>query len=80
MKQTWLTGLSKEQKEKFEKEFKNSRPVLERLIAICNDKYKAADHSAIMKDKYEMPSWSEYQADTNGTKRTLLMIIKLLEI
>ena len=79
MNQTWLTGVPEDQQERFKKEFNNSRPVLDRLIQILEDKYKAADADANKREHYLKPAWSEYQADRIGTKRVLREIQNLLE-
>lgn len=79
MNNTWIANLDKEATERFTREFKSSRPVLDRLIQILEDKYKAADHDALKREHYNKPSWAEYQADRVGTRRTLLEIQRLLE-
>jgi len=48
------------------------------LKDILQEDLDALEKDGMKKDHYYMPAWSEYQADRNGSKRTLRKIIDLL--
>jgi len=48
------------------------------LKDILQEDLDALERDGMKKDHYYMPAWSEYQADRNGSKRTLRKIIELL--
>lgn len=69
-----------EEKERFVKYIKNNRTILERLSAILLKWDNETASTEISEKSYESPSWTYKQADTNGYRRCIRDIQKLLNL
>ena len=67
-------------KEEFKNMVRASKPVLDRVINIMNDKIKHLEKDQEALDNYDSPNWAYKQIDYNSTKRAYKHIINLLEI
>lgn len=77
---SWTTNLTdEEQKEEFQKRLLQNVDLFRRLAEIVNDKVRGNSRSRIEKKSYEVPAWSEYQADSNGFERGMTEILELLK-
>ncbi len=72
----WTAGV--EAPEEFEAKLKEQKPLFQRLYAILNEKTSANYKQNIRADKYEIPNWSERQADSIGYARALEEVKQLL--
>jgi hypothetical protein len=72
----WLHGLSTEEALDFERTWRNSTYVLDRLKAILERKKIGLEVDKC--DDYNNPQWAVLRADKNGTLRTLQEILRLL--
>lgn len=73
----WLAGIpDQEEREQFEKAWRNSTYVLDRLKAILERKMAGLDIDK--PDDYDNPSWAVKRADRNGELRALTEILRLL--
>jgi hypothetical protein len=71
---------TKEQREEFEKRILGCQDVLEVISNLLEGDLRKIDKDSLNKEHYFMPSWAEYQADRNGSKRQLKKILTLLEV
>jgi len=76
----WTKHLPEDQKEKFKSEVLGSKRVLNRLQAIINEMKEDADKSELDTRIYEVPNWDYRQADTNGFKRALKLVSKIINL
>ena len=76
----WFSGLKPAAKNELKSQVIGSRNVLERLSEILEGRLKASQTASWRKTTYEMPAWSEYQADQLGEQRTLQSIIDLVTL
>ena len=75
----WTKHLKdKATKAEYEERLSRMSDVWDVLKNILQEDLNALDKDSMNKDHYFMPAWSEYQADRNGSKRTLKKIIELL--
>lgn len=72
----WIHGLDQEQKQEFEKTWRNSTFVLDKLKAIINRKLEGLELDK--EDDYKNPNWPIARADKNGQIRQLKYILSLL--
>jgi hypothetical protein len=73
----WLAGIpTQEEQEQFEKAWRNSTYVLDRLKTILERKMISLEFDK--PDDYNNPQWSVLRADKNGTLRALKEIYRLL--
>lgn len=80
MKTTWLKDCTTEQaKQERELLLKKSKKGLKVLKDIVTEKLESTRKSRIQKEKFESAGWAYEQADLNGTERTLLSILDLLD-
>ena len=77
----WTKHLQdKKEKEQFQRTISGSKPVLNRLKAILEEKEKALDRSEMSIEVYNTPNWSERQAHKNGNREMLYFLKKLVDI
>lgn len=77
----WTKHISDEQeKEQFRNSVLGSKQVLRRLQALLNEMKEDADSTELNTKIYDMPNWDYRQADTNGYKRCLKHISKLINL
>ena len=78
IKTDWIKHIKDpKQREEFRGYVVNSRPLLERLIDILEERIK---NSEPKKTDYEQGSWPYYMADTIGYQRALKEVIRLVDI
>lgn len=70
-----LRGLSKEDKEFFERTLKTS-PVFEKLRELLSETIRRELEPR--SSDYEKPSWAYYQADRNGSLRAYQRILEII--
>jgi hypothetical protein len=81
MKIQWIAHLKDEDaKERFEKQIRSAKPVLERLQYLLEQRRKAIDTIETGVDKYIQPGWSAIQAHYNGEKASIKYILNLLNL
>lgn len=78
---TFQALLTEEEKPLYEDYFntKSSKALRKKLVEFFEKKITASFLKTDKENKYEMPSWSEYQADAIGSRRALREIIQLLK-
>jgi len=69
-----------EEKEKFRNQVLGSKVVLNRLQAIVNEMKEDADNTELNTKVYDIPNWAYRQADTNGFKRALKLVSKVINL
>lgn len=69
-----------EEKERFKNSVLGSKIVLERLQALINEMREDAENHELNTKVYDIPNWDYRQADTNGYKRCLNQISKLITL
>lgn len=75
----WYKGVPKEEdRVKLAAEIMSSRPTLELLRTLLEDRIAALEATHAKKTNYDSPSWAYAQADYVGAKRTLREIIELV--
>ena len=75
----WLKNLREtESKEKRTALVNGSREILDILKGILEAELDSSRKKKTNKAHYLMPAWSEFQADSNATERTLQQVIDLL--
>lgn len=70
---------TQEDKVDFERSYLNATSVLKRLKELIYEMDVDSENKEISKDVYDSPNWDYKQADTNGYKRCLKQISKLIE-
>ena len=77
----WTKHLSSaEEKEKFEKGLRSSRWIIDRLSDMLKQIEENVVNTETSLRTYETPNWDYRQADTNGYRRCLNTIQKLLDL
>lgn len=76
----WLKGVNPKDKEELKTAILLAGIPLNRLKEILEEFLEVSRKEASKADKYELPAWSEYQADKIGEQRALTKVIKLLEL
>ena len=77
----WTKHISDEQeKERFRNQILNSKQVLNRLQALLNEMKEDVDSTELNTKIYDIPNWDYRQADTNGYKRCLKQISKIITL
>lgn len=69
-----------EEKERFKNQVIGSKAVLTRLQALMAEMQEDVDNTEMNTKIYDIPNWDYRQADTNGFKRCLKLINKLLTL
>lgn len=76
----WTRHLKTEQeKELFKNQVLGSKLVLRRLQELLKEIEDDLDKTELNTKIYDIPNWDYRQADTNGSRRTLRTIRKLLD-
>lgn len=76
----WTKHLSDEEKERFKNEVLGSKRVLNRLQALLNEMKEDVDQLELNTKIYDIPNWDYRQADTNGYKRCLKQISRIINL
>lgn len=77
----WTKHLkTEEDKERFRNSVLGSKTVLTRLQDILNEMKEDADSSELNTKIYDIPNWDYRQADTNGFKRCLRLVNKIITL
>ena len=76
----WLRGVNEQDKAHLKESILAAALPLNRLKDILHELLEVSRKTSTKDSNYELPSWSNYQADKLGEQRTLLKIIKLLEL
>lgn len=73
--------LSEEELEVYEEYFntESSKAIREKLVSLFQKKLDASLLKSDKENKYEMPAWSEYQADACGYRRAMRELISFLK-
>lgn len=69
-----------EEKERFRNAVLGSKIVLERLQSLINEMKEDVENTEMNTKIYDIPNWDYRQADTNGFKRCLKLINKLITL
>lgn len=72
-------GLTKEETAELTLRFVNSEDVLEAVSKVLSDKIEESSRK-LLKPSYDLPAWSENQADLVGYTRALDEIKKLIQL
>jgi hypothetical protein len=81
MKIQWTAHLKDDDaKDRFTKHIYSSKPVLERLKYLLEERKKAIDGIETSVDKYIQPGWSAIQAHYNGEKASIKYILNLIDL
>lgn len=79
-KLTFSSHLQGDQKDEFVKRLRNNRDLFERLSSLLEERKNQARKKQISNSSYEVPAWSERQADLNGYQRAMDEIQELIKI
>jgi len=79
MKQSWTAGLEPEQIKDVKGDFISSHLTRKRLTKMLNDKLEEFERASLDPKNYATPNWAYLQADLQGYKRALRLVISLLE-
>lgn len=74
-----LKGLPRELHDEFKQQYKESRTVIEQLVATLEAELEESIRETSKKDKFYMPAWSEYVAHRLGEQEALRTVINLLK-
>lgn len=74
----WTQHLPKDERDRFRNNVLASKDVLDRLDEILARMDKEAQKQKWSLKSYLNPAWAEFQADMNGTRRTIAEIRALL--
>lgn len=78
MNSAWTKNAPKDTHDELEQLFKENKRIRKHIISILEDKIEVSESERIKKSKYELASWGLYQADSNGFRRALEEVIKIL--
>lgn len=78
MKTSWTKDLTDDVAQEVRGDFKSALIMRRRLIALLEDKIKAAHSHSLTKDGYETANWAFKQADNVGFERGIREVISLL--
>lgn len=77
----WTKHISdEEEKNRFKNAVLNSKSVLQRLQALMNEMKEDVEATELNTKIYDIPNWDYRQADTNGYKRCLKQISKVINL
>lgn len=77
----WTHNLSKpEEKERFIKTIQSSRPVLERLIEVIEEKENSVAREEMDKNSFAQPNWDYRQAYNVGYRAALNRVKSLIDL
>lgn len=76
----WTKHLKEEDKDRFRNSVLGSKVVLDRLQDILNEMKEDADSIELNTKIYDIPNWDYRQADTNGFKRALKLVSKIINL
>ena len=71
---------TEEEKEKFKNSVLGSKHVLDRLNILINEMKEDAGQTELNTKIYDIPNWDYRQADTNGFKRALKLVSKIITL
>jgi hypothetical protein len=81
MKIQWTAHIKDDDaKERFEKQILASKPVLERLRYLLEERRKAIESIETGVEKYIQPGWSAVQAHYNGERASIKYILNLIDL
>lgn len=69
-----------EEKERFKNSVLGSKSVLNRLQTLMNEMKEDAEATELNTKIYDIPNWDYRQADTNGYKRALKQVSKIINL
>ena len=76
----WTKHLSGEDAQRFKNEVLGSKQVLRRLQTLLNEMKEDAEAVELNTKIYDIPNWDYRQADTNGFKRALKLVEKIINL
>lgn len=77
----WTTHLSdQEDKDKFKKQIRSAKDVLDRQKDILSEELKALERVEVGLKTYETPSWSAKQAHMNGDRSRIMWLLNLIDL
>lgn len=77
----WTSHLkTQDEKDRFERTVRSARSVLERLNDILTEMEEILTSEEISTSSYERPQWAYKQADTNGYRRCIKHLQKLINL
>lgn len=77
----WTKHISDEdEKQRFKNSVLGSKIVLERLQALLNEMKEDVEGTELSTKIYDIPNWDYRQADTNGFKRCLKLVNKIITL
>lgn len=76
----WTKHLPEEEKDRFKNSVLGSKLVLNRLQALINEMKEDAERTELDTRVYDIPNWDYRQADTNGFKRALKLVSKIINL
>ena len=77
----WTKHLPDEdEKQRFKAAVAGSKPVLRRLQELLNEMHVDAEQTELNTKIYDIPNWDYRQADTNGFKRALKLVSKIITL
>lgn len=81
MDRRWTSNLKDpEEAKRFQSYVKNSKGVLDRQLELLSQFEESLTSKEIGEDVYDSPSWGYKQADTNGARRIIRDIQKLITL
>ena len=76
----WTKHLPKEEQERFRSSVLGSKIVLDRLQTLLNEMKEDVEKTELDTRIYDIPNWDYRQADTNGFKRALKLVSKIINL
>jgi len=76
----WTKHLPEEDKERFKSSVLGSKIVLQRLQTLLDEMKEDAEATELNPKIYDIPNWDYRQADTNGFKRALKLVSKIINL
>jgi len=81
MKTIWTSNLTdQEDKERFERLVRSSKPVLNRLDEVLNERMKAIEQIQTGVEIYKQPGWDALLAYYNGSKATIKLLKNIINL
>lgn len=78
MKQSWITGLDKEQVKDVKVNYLEALVMRRRLIKMLEAKVGSSHKAGRSKEAYSSPNWALEQADARGYERAMADVIDLI--
>lgn len=78
MKQSWTTGLDKEQVKDIKVNYLEALVMRRRLVKMLEVKVGSSHKAARSREAYSSPNWALEQADARGYERAMSEIIDLI--